>query len=278
MPLAEGGDGAAALYTVFSAAAYPNGEGSNKGAILRLERAQHEPGSPPPSAAATVTPLSFELPSAHGAGGARRREEAVRRSLGALIRAHHGRLREQFAAHRPDARHTRIGITAWAAVMAAELQLRVDWRALQPALAPTIKRGGASGVVDTGLLDYERFLASDVVMAADGAMDGAGSGEAPRRARAGAASAGEVDRLYDSLQSLRAIVDMLDTNHNGVIDRQEFEEGFRRINDGRPAEEQLVGDPRALFEALDQDGSGEISMAEVTEAFRLTVLRDPASS
>jgi diadenosine tetraphosphatase ApaH/serine/threonine PP2A family protein phosphatase len=256
------------LLTVFSAAAYPNGEGANKGAVLRLRAAPvHGAVSGAGARAATLEPVTFQL---HGASRPDRDADA-RRSLGALIRSHRGRLRERFGAHVRE-KQTRIGVDAWASVMRSELKLLVDWEALQPALAPTIKRGGSTGLVDTGLVDFERFLASPLV---------AGEAEGPRGkpASGGAAQAGEIERLYKSLESLRAVVEMLDTDKNGKVDRDEFLEGFQQLNEGLPDAEKLSSEQgwrdvaNALFDTVDTDGSGTISLAELTEAFRMTVMR-----
>lgn len=256
------------LLTVFSAAAYPNGEGANKGAVLRLRAAPvHGAVSGAGARAATLEPVTFQL---HGASRQDRDADA-RRSLGALIRSHRGRLRERFGAHVRE-KQTRIGVDAWASVMRSELKLQVDWEALQPALAPTIKRGGSTGLVDTGLVDFERFLASPLV---------AGEAEGPRGkpASGGAAQAGEIERLYKSLESLRAVVEMLDTDKNGKVDRDEFLEGFQQLNEGLPDAEKLSSEQgwrdvaNALFDTVDTDGSGTISLAELTEAFRMTVMR-----
>ena len=252
------------LLTVFSAAAYPNGEGANKGAVLRLHSAVSGAAG---ARAATLEPVTFQL---HGASRPDRDADA-RRSLGALIRSHRGRLRERFGAHVHE-KQTRIGVDAWASVMRSELKLHVDWEALQPALAPTIKRGGSIGLVDTGLVDFERFLASPLV---------AGEAEGPRGkpASGGAAQAGEIERLYKSLESLRAVVEMLDTDKNGKVDRDEFLEGFQQLNEGLPDAEKLSSEQgwrdvaNALFDTVDTDGSGTISLAELTEAFRMTVMR-----
>ena len=140
----------------------------------------------------------------------------------------------------------------------------VDWEALQPAIAPTVKRGGASGLVDTGVLDYERFLVSPLVVEA-GASDAA--------SRAAAEPAGELSTLYRSLDSLHAVIEMLDTDKNGVVDRAEFRHGLRLLNEELPEGEKLDGDADELFDAMDTDGSEEISIAELTEAFRVSVVR-----
>jgi diadenosine tetraphosphatase ApaH/serine/threonine PP2A family protein phosphatase len=72
------------LLTVFSAAAYPNGEGANKGAVLRLRAAPvHGAVSGAGARAATLEPVTFQL---HGASRQDRDADA-RRSLGALIRS-----------------------------------------------------------------------------------------------------------------------------------------------------------------------------------------------
>ena len=65
-------------------------------------------------------------------------------------------------------------------------------------------------------------------------------------------------------------------SHNGAVSRQEFSDGVRLVNSRLPADQQLGGDEEAveaLFDAVDTDQSGEISLEELTEAFRLTVVK-----
>ena len=282
-----GGGGAAEaattaeLFTVFSASCYPNGEGSNKGAVLRLR-----PGRP-------AEPLLFG-----GSTGcdvtAARREAAARRSLGALIHSHAGRLREGFercaradaaaaavSKGRPVKPGTRVAISDWVGVMSSTLSLHIDWAALQPNLAPAILRASVGSSIDdpteasTGLVDYERFLASPLVRgegvatppdASRGSPGGGVADVAARRAR-------EAEVLYQNMGALRAVFEHLDTDHNGAVSRQEFRNGLALLNSRLPEGQQLGGDEEAvdaLFDAVDTDHSGEISLGELTEAFRLT--------
>ena len=87
--------------------------------------------------------------------------------------------------------------------------------------------------------------------------------------RAWAAARESVEALYKSLDSLRAVVEMLDTDRNGVVDREEFRHGLALLNAKLPTP--LQGSADELFDAIDTDGSGEITLAELAEAFRATI-------
>mgnify|MGYP006936499596 CR=1 FL=1 len=149
------------LYTVFSAAAYPAGEGDNLGALLRLR------GDEPP------VPITFEgrvEGGSQGTAGARPvgvstaeagGESVADRTFVSTVARHRGRLHEAFARRvqatgsdctRRRGEQTRLPLEEWASVLREVLpSLTVEWEALQPAIAPTVKRAavGTAAIVDT---------------------------------------------------------------------------------------------------------------------------------
>ena len=85
-----------------------------------------------------------------------------------------------------------------------------------------------------------------------------------------------MEGLFASLASLRSVVQMLDADSNGLIDRREFRSGLALLNERLPAGSRLQGDPDDLFDAIDRDRSGGITLAELAEAFRATVMQGAA--
>jgi hypothetical protein len=326
----DGSDGLE-LYTVFSAAAYPRGQGSNRGALLRLRA-----GGAPPEA------IAFDCPVSGAACDERLEAErqAARRGLGALIRAHRGRLQEAFAAAEaesdggressadatasngtrsapaptrpsstassPSPRHknrrqtNRLSVAQWAHVLRSTLSVQIDWEALQPSIAPTVMRAAANSAghvftSDTGLVDYQKFLGSALVTGGGREAWEASSSTSPSaagRASGGGGGGGtasaaswqramEVEEVFQSLNSLRAVLEMLDLDRNGVVSREEFRQGLQllasHMETATTADRgggilSSDADPDSLFDAIDTDGSGEITMAELAEAFRVNVV------
>ena len=134
------------MWTVFSSASYPGGQGDNKGAILRLV-----PGEAPSpiSYALEGDDLAGEHAVRDGDGGGRDGDGGGRdggslfQNLAALILAHKQRLFEAFEIMEAAGDLKRVGrasVAQWAAVMERELELNLDWRALRPLLADTVRR------------------------------------------------------------------------------------------------------------------------------------------
>ena len=60
--------------------------------------------------------------------------------------------------------------------------------------------------------------------------------------------------------------ELLDTDHNGQVSREEFTDGLKLLNDRLPAAQQLGGDAdaiNALFDAIDTDRTGLIDASEL---------------
>lgn len=166
----DGGDdasGGRGVWTVFSSACYPNGEGDNIGAVLRLR-----PGAAPEpiefreeavSACASVGRGEAAEPREAGEGG------ASVRSLGELVLQRRHRLREAFEAVGEGGR---VSVEQWAHVMERELGLELPWLVLQPELADRVKRAsqGADGsytISESTDIDFNRFLERYAVQASE---------------------------------------------------------------------------------------------------------------
>ena len=246
------------LFTVFSCADYPNAEGFNRGAVLRLPRG-NGPGGPG-GPGAEPTPVEFSLSEAPAEAAAAAAAEAQRRQrhgLEVLVLAHRRRLEEVFEAEAPEGR---LGLDHWADVMRRTLCLDLDWRAVQPEIAPTVKRAslgrdGSTTLSDTGLIDHRRFVETAAASAAASAADGGGGGD------------GSYAALYGNAPQLRTVFRFLDKDDSGVIDADEFRTAIELLNRQKP--DQAQTDIDALFKAIDLDGNGMIEFDEFCQVFKL---------
>jgi len=223
------------LYTVFSASNYPRHEGLNKGAVLQFREG--------------------ELPAAITFESEMEEPEFVNRSnqsLAELICGHKHLLHQAFQAKaggRPA-----VSVPEWVEVMEDVLALHLDWAQLQKAIAPANKRGNVR---------YNAFLGQYQIQLLS--SDSASSG--------GKASSSldptAVQALYRNQNQLVAVFRYLDSDHNGVIDREEFKAGVSVLND-KLGEIMDVESASDLFDVMDIDSNGEIDMNEFCECFRIT--------
>ena len=174
--------------------------------------------------------------------------------------------------------HTSTFVTReqWADVMSHELNLhRLDWRPLQPYLAPTLLGESTVGEVqpnddrnapseelgerfrDTGLIDYRRFL--DLHCSKHCSPE-EGLERLDDRAK---------DVLYRNQAKLLAVFKFLDTDGNGLIDREEFRRGIDMLNRRFLGEDSIkFQDPDAVFDAIDGNDNGVIELDEFKDVFR----------
>ncbi|KAL1523674.1 hypothetical protein AB1Y20_018608 [Prymnesium parvum] len=232
--------GGCQVLTVFSAAAYPNGEGINSGAILRLD-------------SRGVAAHVFDHADFHSRRSSA--HETLAGRLHEVIAAHQHRLGEAFAAAAPDGRLTPA---EWAQVLSSSLELELNWLSVMPHLSvPTIKRAAkdADGNVvlrDTGVVDCRRWLAQYVLSAGgEGAVMSSEASEA----------------MHANHVALYEVFRYLDIDHNGIVSRSEFAAGVNLLNARLPPNRRLQ-DADTIFDLLDLDGSGELELAEFGEAFK----------
>ena len=245
------------LVTVFSSAGYPDGNGMNLGAVLQLSEGGR-----------SYSAIEF----AHQSDMQEETSKRAERTLLELIVSHRHRLAERFATVAAKAAasgsvSSRVTTHEWAAVMAEELQLPIDWLSLQPSLVPTVQRAavaadGSVSLRDTGLIDCARFL------------DGYAAELERVRSSGGGGGAGASSRMAEVLHAnhsqLTAIFSHLDTDGNGKVSRKEWEIGVTMLNERLPPERQLPN-ASGLFDMLDLDGSGELELDEFADAFQKAV-------
>ena len=235
------------LFTVFSSADYPAGEGFNRGAVLRVID----------GADGGVEALEFE--SGCGAGAEARSARAAARgtlSLVSRLSAHSHRLREAFEAAAPGGR---LPVGEWATIMGDVTALPLDWALLQPQLAPLVQRAtrGADGsysLRETGEVDWRRMLERQL-------------GDLARASAAeGGGDAAAFEQLNQRQEALVTVFRFLDTDGSRTIDLGEFVAGVKLLNEELP-EVGRIESPEELFASLDEDGSGEIDLEEFVHAF-----------
>lgn len=147
------------VWTVFSASNYPDHTGLNEGAVLKFAADSSGGGGlRQPQVLRYVTEEPSYDASARSSSG-----EVS--SLAALVHSHRYRLRHAFekVAAETTAKN-RVTVSSWARTMGEVLRLeKVNWLALQPALAPSIQRlvptaEGGRELVDSDTVNYKRFL------------------------------------------------------------------------------------------------------------------------
>ena len=233
------------VFTVFSCADYPNGEGYNRGAVLCLAR-----GAEP-----RAVEFSLDSGAAGPAAGWGARQQ---RSLAQLVLSHRHQLRETFEAVAPGGR---VGVPEWCRVMRTTLGLDLEWELVQQDLAATVKRAavaadGSATLSDTGLVDYGRFLER---IAASGGTDGAsGWGGAPTAA---------LEAMHRNAAQMMMVFRFLDQDGSGAVDAAEFRAGVELLNSRLPPE-QAMADVDALFDSIDLDSNGHIEFEEFRAVFK----------
>jgi hypothetical protein len=132
------GDGRAVV-TVFSTAAYPNGEGTNLGAVVELDKE------------GSCLPIEFSY-NHRGADTSRSEgSNAYVVALRSFIMEKRSKLDREFKSIENGGL---ITISQWADIMTKSLDLAdIPWFSLQPSLAPTTDQ-------QSDLLDWRHFLTS----------------------------------------------------------------------------------------------------------------------
>lgn len=231
--------------TVFSASRYPEGEGYNYGAVIRL----HSDGSYEPVSFKGQFPDPDEAEDEHLEG----KFSAITK----LIAQNYMQLKCEFSSYNNQS--GKITREQWMEAMSNVLDLpNVDWYGLQPYLAPTTVSGTQSRPQDDSvqsnpkMIDYNRFLSLHCEMVSGGSDQ---------------VDAETLDALHQNHTALLTVFKFLDTDRNGSVDREEFRRGILLLSKQNPDDTNLH-DPDALFDALDLDGSGELELEEFQRAFQ----------
>jgi len=233
------------VITVFSAAAYPAGEGTNSGAILQLlpDGTYRTYDFLPQHAAAATAAHESEAAEASTSTVARPHKhngmswQAVR----SLIAGNKGRLEKAFQ-ERQDS-HGKVSTNVWAQVMAEQLELpEMPWKSLQPNLAPTDGENSDE-------IDWRVFLKNHSGRLCQSGMD-----------------THQLETLHENHKMLWTVFKFLDVDNDGKVGLKEFKTGIALLNKHLSRERQLK-DPDALFKVLDEGGRGSIDIAEFEKIF-----------
>jgi diadenosine tetraphosphatase ApaH/serine/threonine PP2A family protein phosphatase len=216
------------VVTVFSSASYPNGQGSNLGAVLNLD------------SGGSYSSVAYSYEQALHLEG--ERSVDVIGIVRNLIKSNKSKLERAMVA--ASDKEGRVSIDQWCALMGQTLELDdLPWRILQPALAPA---------VDDEMIDCGAFLSRYVVRLASGVNVAGGTDQ--------------VEILHENHDALMAVFRYLDVDHNGTIDKEEFRTGLGVLNKRLPRGRQLQNVDE-LFQALDLDGNGVIDINEFEQIF-----------
>jgi len=219
------------LYTVFSASGYDGTD--NDGAVLRI----------PANRSRSPYPISYPAEDEEGL------ECQTKQYLVDQICEHKGVLRDNLKrmAWARDSRGL-VSVEEWNAALQRTLNLHIDFRPLRLEL-----EGNSAGLVDV-----EAFLARyslEMLL-----PNGEGVRVAESELSAGA--------LFANRRELSAVLRLLDSNHDGRLSREEMERGCQVLNQRLPPQKHVNG--TLLFERLDVDGGGWVSVEELCEGWRVT--------
>jgi diadenosine tetraphosphatase ApaH/serine/threonine PP2A family protein phosphatase/Ca2+-binding EF-hand superfamily protein len=270
------------VVTVFSAAAYPNGEGTNLGAILNLwvnGRGYDTVGFSYEDAEDSVNDhvASYSsLPENPTEDGQQRQvsthqeRQQYEEILKTFVNDHRSKLARGFRAveKKPDdADGVAVSLSGgvvtveqWVTVVAESLELyNVPWDELQPHVAPTTVKNGNH-------VDWRSFLTKY-----------SNKGILPHQFEQ--MDQDQIAVLNQHRDKFLNIFSLLDIDGSGTISMEEFAKGIEALKDqilaaAASASESKDGEtlisltqcPEELFRVLDLDGDGEISIAEFTQA------------
>jgi len=164
-----------------------------------------------------------------------------------LTRRHHRMLRA-FQHFDPENRG-QVHCQDWVNAMQKSVELQVDWRQMQPQLAPADDKGN--------VLYHEFLQRFDVEHVSQQVPEGLKPA---------------FHALYDQYPLLRAVFHKWDTNHDGMVDRTEFTRGVAMLNQFMSGqnEQHTPLDAVQLFALIDIDGDGAVQLNEFCECFRLS--------
>lgn len=219
IPADEDGSG---VVTIFSTSNYPNGEGTNLGAVLHLdeEKGEYE----------TVTFRSSSAPEGEDDDGSAQYGKVLKM----FVDDHRTKLTKSFRSHQD--KDGRVTPEQWAQVVGEELGLHdVNWVELQPKLAPA---------EESGNIDWGSFLNKY-------------SNKLPNK---GQLEDDQLSILHEHKDKFLNIFQLLDADGSGTIDEQEFIQGIETLN--QQAGGTGIKDPKKIWKVFDIDGDGEISIEE----------------
>ncbi|KAL7574306.1 hypothetical protein ACA910_012548 [Epithemia clementina (nom. ined.)] len=224
------------ILTVFSAAAYPAGRGSNEGAILHLN---------PHTGTYEIERYSFSGVCASSEQSRQEATEQASTQVRSLIGCHKSKLEAAF--RQVQSPQGTVSIDQWTEVMSKTIETPgMPWSVLQPRLAPT-------SLWSPRTINVQDFLQSHSLRVhhSDSIQDHHAA-----------------ETLAENQEMLLTVFKFLDTNGDGTLSPKEFRTGVDLLNKRLPNDRQ-VRNINELFHALDEDGNGEISFEEFTHGFGL---------
>jgi len=214
------------VVTVFSTANYPNGQGSNLGAVLHLDEASGE-----------IDCTQFRFKKEDNEHYDSQKSEAYKRFLTDYVSQNRAKLEADFKKIELDGLVT---TNAWANLMAKRISSSSPdaWIELRPALAPTTTPCGK-------YIDWNQFLHKYSPKLETLEDD-------------------QVSLVHENKDELIRLFKVLDADGNGSIDKEEFMSGVAVLNKTCLQGDKKFTDPAKLFDLFDVDGNGEIDIQEFT--------------
>ncbi|KDO31301.1 hypothetical protein SPRG_03917 [Saprolegnia parasitica CBS 223.65] len=241
VPLEDNGNNAVSsstLVTIFSGSNYCYS--NNKGAYMVLQ------------SSLAFQLHTFQIPTTVASDPMtmlRSIEDHNRHNLMQLIGNHKKALLAAFEAK--DSRHLGVvSIEDWVAVLGDVLQLELDWSRLAPVLLPP-----RSVVKNQDKVEYAIFLES---YQTNHAQNGDTGGQL------------DLDTFYMYRKELQVIFCFFDKDNSGYITLDEFQQGCALLNAHVADEDAQLHNIATLFQELDLQGTGKISINAFLEAFRIT--------
>ena len=235
------GNATTSVLTVFSAAAYPAETGSNQGAVLHLL----------PTGAYQTESYSYSDIFASTQEAHEEMTEHALTKVRKLIGCHRSQLEQAFS--KIQSPEGTVTIDEWAQVMSSTIVTAegMPWATLQPRLAPA-----ASSFWSSTTISVQDFLQAHTLR-----LHRSDSIDKTQHHAA--------ETLAQNSEMLMTVFKFLDINGDDKLSPKEFRTGVQLLNKRLPKERQLQ-DADELFQALDEDGNGEISFEEFTHGFGMS--------
>lgn len=220
------------VITVFSAAAYPAGHGSNQGAFLNLN----------PDGSYTCESFSHQDATTSTQQAKQEYMDEALRKVRVMIACNRSKLEKAFTEIESFGKVT---VDQWVQVMAQTIESPgMPWSTLQPSIAPTS--------FFKPMIDVREFLNDHSFKIHQTEMEDH-----------------EAETLAENGEMLLTVFKFLDTNGDGHLSPKEFTTGVTLLN-RRLTKERQLKNPEELFTKLDTDGHGEISFEEFANGFGLS--------
>lgn len=217
------------VITIFSTANYPDGEGTNNGAVLFLDDLTGEYTTP------TFIHCVRESPE----------DSAYASWLTSIVDGNKSKLTKAF--RKEENKAGCVSIFNWAEIVATHLELPdVPWDEIQPDIAPTTEPDGEE-------IDWMAFLNK---FSARGAKTTENL------------SKDQLSLLHKHKDKFLDIFHLLDADGSGTISEDEFVSGIQMLNEKMPGEALKIENPAELYKKFDTDGDGEIDIEEFCTALK----------